>query len=614
VRTRDFIVVFVCLAAALGLLFAADTQLDSIGAQRAKMNLTSSVLPENAPPSLVFATVALGAFRGLIVDILWMRADKLKEDGQFFDARQLAEWITTLQPRFAAVWEFNAWNMAYNISVAIPASQPEQRWRWVKNGYELLRDKGIPLNPRAISLYREMGRIFQHKMGGVSDDAHQYYKLQLAEAIGPLLESPDNGLGRNDNAYFEALIRAPATWAQIAADPNVASFLQALRAADETFAAQRDFVRNYLALRQEPERFKPAAAQVIEAYRGTPALKKFDLFAKAYQLRDEWKLDPVLMQKVSQTYGPIDFADPNVHYPLDWRHPDSHAIYWAVKALDIANQYRRGTELDKEETNTDRMVLHSLQNLFRYGKIMIIQGPADPNAENGQTPVAFGPRPQAPPVRKDLFLGPDFRIFDSYFKTSLKVLEKYKGDRGDEESLSNGIRNMLKNAVLLFYQWGIKGYALRIYNELGKRYPDIPEFKLPFEQYIKARVKDELDGFGIQDAVEMIAATLTNSYYYFALHDDDTAAARADFAQQAFDYYKLKYPDSERIGLPEMSEFRWFALQDFLNNDAYPLYVRQGLLARIENERPDLYKQLLQTGIEVQKQLEAQRQTSPQAQ
>jgi len=57
----------------------------------------------NAPPSLAFASVALGAFRGLLVDILWMRADKLKEDGQFFDAKQLAEWITVLQPRFAAV-------------------------------------------------------------------------------------------------------------------------------------------------------------------------------------------------------------------------------------------------------------------------------------------------------------------------------------------------------------------------------------------------------------------------------------------------------------------------------------------------------------------------------
>ena len=102
----------------------------------------------------------MGAFRGLIVDILWMRADTLKQEGKFFDAKQLAEWITTLQPRFAQVWDFHAWNMAYNISVAIPNTQPEERWRWVKNGYELLRDRAIELNPKSILLYRSLSWIF----------------------------------------------------------------------------------------------------------------------------------------------------------------------------------------------------------------------------------------------------------------------------------------------------------------------------------------------------------------------------------------------------------------------------------------------------------------------
>ena len=61
----------------------------------------------------------------------------------------------------------------------------EDFWRseHLKNGYELLRDQGIPLNPKSISLYRELGRIFQHKIGGVSDDAHEYYKLQMVEAM-----------------------------------------------------------------------------------------------------------------------------------------------------------------------------------------------------------------------------------------------------------------------------------------------------------------------------------------------------------------------------------------------------------------------------------------------
>ena len=113
-----------------------------------------------------------------------------------FDAKQLAEWITTLQPRFGPVWEFHAWNMAYNISAAIPASEKAERRRWARNGYELLRDKGIELNPKDISLYRELGRIFQHKISGVTDDTNKYYKLQLALSIEPLL-------GPATNEYFK---------------------------------------------------------------------------------------------------------------------------------------------------------------------------------------------------------------------------------------------------------------------------------------------------------------------------------------------------------------------------------------------------------------------------
>src|SRR5512143_1657185 len=128
-RTRDFIIVFAGLAVTGGMLVAAGMQLDYINGQRQAMGLTINTPTENMPPTLAFATVGMGAFRGLVVDILWMRADKLKDEGQFFDALQLAKWITTLQPRFAAVWEFHAWNMAYNISVVILASQPDQRWR-----------------------------------------------------------------------------------------------------------------------------------------------------------------------------------------------------------------------------------------------------------------------------------------------------------------------------------------------------------------------------------------------------------------------------------------------------------------------------------------------------
>ena len=51
---------------------------------------------------------------------------------------------------------------------------------------------------------------------------------------------------------------------------------------------------------------------------------------------------------------------------MDWRHPDSHAIYWAVKGARRGDQQKDANS--RRRINTDRIVLHSLQNLFRYGR------------------------------------------------------------------------------------------------------------------------------------------------------------------------------------------------------------------------------------------------------
>ncbi len=584
-RTRDTVIMVTCVALAVGLFYACGEQLDYINAQRQEMNLVVNAPLENAPPSLAFATVAMGAFRGLVVDILWMRADKLKEEGQFFDAAQLAEWITTLQPRFASVWEFHAWNMAYNISVAIPATQPDQRWRWVKNGYELLRDKGIPMNPKSIALYRELARIFQHKLGDVSDDVHKYYKLQLAEAIGSLLQSDDNGLDQEDNAYFDALVQAPARWSQIASDPNVTPFIEALQKADGVFTTDEAFVREYLSLRQMPDRFKPAALEVIDLYRGTAALKKFDIFAKAHQLRHTWKLEPALMQEMNQTYGPIDFKDRSVRHPLDWRHPDSHAIYWATKGLKVAADIE-DSNLRLVKTNTERIVAHSLQNLFRYGKITILQGPVDVSADAGPGDDAMVW------MRRDIFLGPDLRMFDSYDKAFLDILAEYT-DKGTRESLENGHRNMLRNAVLSFYQAGLKGEALRIFLALRQRYPR-PEFEVSLDEYIIYRFKEELDSIGIQDAREQIVTLLVDGYYLYAIRDDEAAAGREQLAQQIYDYYNAIHEPEFRIDLPQMNDLKFIAVDMFLRSEAHPAYIRQDLLRRIRVEKPDLFEVLME--------------------
>jgi hypothetical protein len=131
-----------------------------------------------ASPGVRFVSVALGGFRGLLADVLWVRASDLQDDGRFYELVQLADWITQLEPRHAEVWAYHAWNMAYNVSVMFPDHR--DRWRWVNHGLRLLRDQGLAANPRDDQLYWELGWLYADKIGGTQDEAQDYYRVALA--------------------------------------------------------------------------------------------------------------------------------------------------------------------------------------------------------------------------------------------------------------------------------------------------------------------------------------------------------------------------------------------------------------------------------------------------
>jgi hypothetical protein len=171
------------LVLAATLVFGASRMQQALNRDRDTLGLTRAAVLENAPPALAFTTVALGGFRGLISNFLWIRANDLQQDDKFFEAAQLADWITKLEPTFTQVWLFQAWNMAYNISVKFKENSPgiyADRWQWVERGISLLRDDGLRYNPNSILIYRELGWFFQHKMGQNLDDGNMYYKLRWA--------------------------------------------------------------------------------------------------------------------------------------------------------------------------------------------------------------------------------------------------------------------------------------------------------------------------------------------------------------------------------------------------------------------------------------------------
>ena len=189
---KDRFVQIIAVLVAVASMASATLLVPTINRQRREAELTFDLQRgDDLPPKYALASAMLGSFRGVAVDALWYRIERLKQQGKLGEANTLAQWITVLQPRFPQVWSFQAWNLAYNISVK--TNTPAERYDWVNKGVRLLREQGIPNNPTTVRLYRELAWIFFHKMGKTADDMHWFYKRRMAEEWQEVLGAPNEG-------------------------------------------------------------------------------------------------------------------------------------------------------------------------------------------------------------------------------------------------------------------------------------------------------------------------------------------------------------------------------------------------------------------------------------
>lgn len=326
--------------------------------------------------------IASGAFRGMFVNFLWLRAQDLKQDGKYWEAVDLARTITRLQPRFPRVWAFHAWNLAYNISVT--TQTPEERWQWVNAGVRLLRDEGIPANPNDMLLHKELAWIFLHKVQMRMDDANNKYKEWFARewtiAAGPPPDTVMTSPNRSENIEACALrlqniIDAPDSMETMAAEfPEAYELAQRIKAEVGIDLATEKGRFEMLTAREEfrsaqrrAELFKRTVSAGKMDPKLLPLLRDPDLWAKAWNpllgylrkrtLIDTYHMEPDRMLRYTRKYG-----------PMDWRHPASHAVYWAARGVEQGlNRVQEQNRADFDFINTDRMVLHAVQELYRTG-------------------------------------------------------------------------------------------------------------------------------------------------------------------------------------------------------------------------------------------------------
>jgi hypothetical protein len=529
--TRKWLSVLVALA----LLVGAGLQVAPLDALRKQHQLVMPPLPKTVRPSM-FLSPLLALGRAPLVDYLWLRATQLKEEGRYFDAFQLSGMICELQPKFAAVWAFQGWNMSYNISVTLKS--PEERWRWVKNGYELIRDKGIPLNPNNTQLYRELAWILFHKVGDFMDEWHAYYKLQFALQMEDILGPPPEGFirpGQIEGDYyreydFQPLADMPATVEELLKDPVVAEFVSKLKEFGFDATANGVYLNLLAGLKEDniqvpntrpgEQENKLHALKTLMTDPATQDVRRqIELFWRAYRLQNEVKLDPARIVKIEKEFV----------VRLDFRLPESQALYWAN--LGMEKGFNSRTNVDVHRLNTNRIEFFCLQKMFHRGRMSMSK-----DAKLGEPPL----------------LSPDIRVVPILFDAFLRDSKEYTKEENKKNPVSinfeSGFIGFVRSAILRYHELGMNKEAKYYFDWLKEHYPD-PMYAKGLDGFLFEQTKFDRDINDYRTCLARVEALIRRGLLQYAYGEDEEAMRFLARAKEVYEFYQ-KGVVSERMTFP----------------------------------------------------------------
>ncbi len=139
---------------------------------RDEYNLSQAKLSEIDPASQTMRLVSLG-LRGVAVCSQWMQAMEYKKTENYDQLASTLKTLTRIQPNFVKVWDFQAHNLAYNVSMEF--DDYEYRYHWVKKGLAFLKE-GIAHNKTDHRIFDYLGFYTGNKMGK-SDERDSFRRM-----------------------------------------------------------------------------------------------------------------------------------------------------------------------------------------------------------------------------------------------------------------------------------------------------------------------------------------------------------------------------------------------------------------------------------------------------
>jgi len=532
--STDWIAELLCVAILIGCFVGIGFLSRSISQQRDDLQLVMSIEgTEGMPPHVALTTAALGTFRGLATDILWMRADELQNLGQYFEAQTLAEWITTLQPHFPNIWSFQAINMAYNITPT--ANDAMERWSWVSRGMELLRQRGIPLNPNAPKLYEELGWILLDKIGGDRDKEHWFLKQRLCADMQEVLGDKTSGRSTAEAIEsFRTVVDAADSLEDLQAEnPEVGPLLDVIDRLggkpDEDFLRMLGLVvmvnssgdaaiTTGRGVVSGINKALVGTLQVEDQYR-EPCINLLIPHLQKRVLIDRYKMQPDRMLSLMEKYG-----------PLDWRHPSAQGIYWMELGFEKSAESlnREG----RDELRVIRRRLNMIAELMRTGRI---------NYDAVSDRIDLLPDPRFIPVYEEA-LDAAIALIES--ETGVSTVHWGKAETSD---LLAGYERFLNEATVLSYVYGDEQQARQCFRrlvELAKRngFADQPIYRESLQMFVTLRLGDVMK-MDVNNTRQFIDGMLNRALV------DGLARGRIDvfnrFLRMAYNVYDKRYKVSD---------------------------------------------------------------------
>ena len=478
-----------------------------------------SFAAEGTPPIVAFSTMALGGFRGLIADILWIRAGDLQQKGKYYELVQLSDWILKLQPKFASAASYMGWNMAYNVSVA--SKRPEDRWRWVRRGIQLMQD-AVAMNPNDPDVYHELAWIYQHKLGNVLDDAQRYYKETMARDLMFLYGKhyPDWEAWAASPATEEALReRFPAdhpAWLAILAynDGDLARLFG-------------EFRLNGGLPKELKDKLTPEDASVLDYY-----------FRRKW-LKNDWNVEPEKILEVNKAYG-----------ELDWLLPESFGIYWARVGLEHSPE--------RKDLALTRLILQSLVATFNYGRMLL---------------------PKENEVSNFFLLVPNTGVIDAARDLYKEVLKSNEYSHVSFEAL---YENFLIDAIVTLYTYSQKDAAANLFQELRTETKNANSRTMTLDQFVLNEWEDDIISGDFKQIGNELEGLLFTSCLLIGYGDREAAADHLALALRVYETYKKHHYDLDRVALPPFSEMKARTARAIIEN--YPPEIANRIRAELAED------------------------------